>query len=169
MNKKNEKLYVDQVPTGLKVSVFLYDLQQQTKKLYNPAFILILRSLKLDEQLVMKKYAKFAVQSMTTTTKTSTEAKKQRFHRFPFNIYSPPVSQETVVDKFQLKDAKSEGLLQTKKENGQRKKPNEKEAQKKKTLNFTQRPITIQILQRQRRRRQKQKKMARLHQLKKNC
>ena len=32
---------------------------------------------------------------------------------------------------------KPEGLLQTVKENGQRKKPNEKKAQKKKTLNFT--------------------------------
>ena len=44
------------------------------------------------------------------------------------------------------------------KENGQRKKPNEKkEQQKKKTPNHTKRPITIQILQRQRRRRRKQK------------
>ena len=56
-----------------------------------------------------------------------------------------------------LKDGKPEGLLQTVKENDQRKKPNKKKAQKKKTLNFTERPITIQILQRQRRRRQKQK------------
>ena len=57
-----------------------------------------------------------------------------------------------------LKGVKPEGLLQTVKENGQRKKPNEKKAPKKKTLNFTERPITIQILQRERRRRQKQKK-----------
>ena len=34
--------------------------------IYNPAFILILRSLKLDEQLVMNKYAKVGVQSTTT-------------------------------------------------------------------------------------------------------
>ena len=66
INKENEELYVDKVPTGLKASVFLYDIQEQTKKLYNPAFILILRSLKVDEQLVMNKYAKVAVQSLTT-------------------------------------------------------------------------------------------------------
>ena len=48
-------------------------------------------------------------------------------------------------------------MLQTVKENGHRKKPNEKkEQQKKKTSSRTKRPITIQILQRQRRRRQKQ-------------
>ena len=66
INKENENLHVDKVRTDLKALVVLYDIQQQTKKLYNPAFILILRSLKLDEQLVMNKYAKFAVQSTTT-------------------------------------------------------------------------------------------------------
>ena len=75
INKDNEKIYVDEVPTGLKASVFLYDIQQQTKKLhYNPAFILILRSLKLDERLVMNKYAKVAVQS----TNTEQAQQKQR-------------------------------------------------------------------------------------------
>ena len=53
INKENEELYVDKVPTGLKASVFLYDLQQQIKKLYNTAFLLIFRSLNFDEQLVM--------------------------------------------------------------------------------------------------------------------
>ena len=38
INKDNEENYVDKVPTGLKASIFLYDIQQQTKKLYNPAF-----------------------------------------------------------------------------------------------------------------------------------
>ena len=65
INKENEELFVDKVLTGLKASVFLYGIQQQTKKLYNPAFILILRSLKLDEQLVLNKYANVAVQSTT--------------------------------------------------------------------------------------------------------
>ena len=65
VNKENEELYVDNVPTGLKASVSLYHIQQQTKKLYNPAFILIFRSLKLDEHLVMNKYTKVAVQSTT--------------------------------------------------------------------------------------------------------
>ena len=66
INKDNEEIYVDKVPTGLKASVFLYDIQQQTKIFYNPAFILILRSLKLDERLVMNKYAKVVVQSTNT-------------------------------------------------------------------------------------------------------
>ena len=77
INKDNEEIYVDKVPTGLKASVFLYDIQQQTKKLYNPAFILILRSLKLDERLVMIKYAKVAVQS----TNTEQAQQKQRSRR----------------------------------------------------------------------------------------
>ena len=55
INKEIKELYVDEFPTGLNASVFLNDIQQQTKKLYNPAFILILRSLKLDERLVMNK------------------------------------------------------------------------------------------------------------------
>ena len=74
INKDNEEIYVDKVPTVLKASVFLYDIQQQTKKLYNPAFILILRSLKLDERLVMNKYAKVEVQS----TNTEQAQQKQR-------------------------------------------------------------------------------------------
>ena len=32
INKDKEKIYVDKVPTRLKTSVFLYDIQQQTKK-----------------------------------------------------------------------------------------------------------------------------------------
>ena len=68
-----------------------------------------------------------------------------------------PKNHRQVLAQKALKDAKSEGLLQTVKENGQRKKPNEKKAQKKKTLNCSEGPITIQILQRQRRRRRKQK------------
>ena len=41
--KDNEKIYSDKVPTGLKASIILYDIQQKTKKLHNPAFMLILR------------------------------------------------------------------------------------------------------------------------------
>ena len=52
INKENEELYFDKVLTDLKASVLLYDIQQQIKKLYNPAFILILRLLKLDEHLL---------------------------------------------------------------------------------------------------------------------
>ena len=62
------------MPTGLKASVVLYVIQQQTKTFYNPAFILILRSIKFDERLVMNKYAKVAVQS----TNTEQAQQKQR-------------------------------------------------------------------------------------------
>ena len=56
--------------------------------------------------------------------------------------------------------------METVKEIGQQIKPSETR-KKTKTLNHTERLITIQILQRQRRRRRKQK-MTRLQQLKKN-
>ena len=45
-------IYVDKVPTGLKAAVFLYEIQQPTKKLHNPAFIIILTALNLNEKLV---------------------------------------------------------------------------------------------------------------------
>ena len=55
-------IYVDKVPTGLKAAVFLYDIQP-TKKLHNPAFINILTALNLNENLVINRNAKHAVQS----------------------------------------------------------------------------------------------------------
>ena len=58
IKKDNRELCVDKVPAGLESSVScLYDVEQQANKLYRPAFILILKSLKLDEQLAMNKYA----------------------------------------------------------------------------------------------------------------
>ena len=35
IDKDNEELYIDKNPTRLKASVFLYDIQQQTKKFTN--------------------------------------------------------------------------------------------------------------------------------------
>ena len=65
---------------------------------------------------------------------------------------------QQVLPQKAVRDAKPERLLQTVKDNRQRKKPNEKkEQQKKKTPSRTKSAITIQILQRQRIRRQKQK------------
>ena len=52
INHDNEVIYVDKVPTGLKSAVFLYDIQQPTKKLHNPAFIINLTALNLNEKLV---------------------------------------------------------------------------------------------------------------------
>ena len=63
INQDNEVIYVDKVPTGLKATIFLYDIQQPTKKLHNPAFINILTALNLNENLVINRNAKHAVQS----------------------------------------------------------------------------------------------------------
>ena len=63
INRDNEVIYVDKVPTGLKATIFLYDIQQPTKKLHNPAFINILTALNLNENLVINRNAKHAVQS----------------------------------------------------------------------------------------------------------
>ena len=56
-------MYVDKVPTRIKAAVFLYDIQQPTKKIHNPAFIIILIALNLNEKLVINRNAKHAVQS----------------------------------------------------------------------------------------------------------
>ena len=68
INKNDEMIYLDKVPTGIKASVFLYDIQQQNKKLQNPAFIMILSALNLNEQSVMNTYAKHAIKSAIATT-----------------------------------------------------------------------------------------------------
>ena len=63
INNDNEVIYVDKVPTGLKAAVFLYSIQQRTKNLHNPAFIIILFALKLNEKLVINQNANHAVHS----------------------------------------------------------------------------------------------------------
>ena len=63
INRDNEVIYVDEVPTRLKATIFLYDIKQPTKKLHNPAFINILTALNLNENLVINRNAKHAVQS----------------------------------------------------------------------------------------------------------
>ena len=64
---------------------------------------------------------------------SSTEPKKQKFHKLAFNISGHSFSWET-VSHLQLgknqKDAVSEGMLLTVKKNGQSKKPSEKEKKK---------------------------------------
>ena len=62
-NSMDETIYVDNVPTGLKAASFLYDIQQQTKILHIPGYIMILSALELTEESVINKYAKHAVQS----------------------------------------------------------------------------------------------------------
>ena len=63
INAMDETNYVENVPTGLKAASLLYDIQQQTKILHNPAYIMILSALELSEESVINKYAKHAVQS----------------------------------------------------------------------------------------------------------
>ena len=63
INAMDETIYVANVPTGLTAASFLYDIQQQTKILHNPAYIMILSALELNEESVFNKYAKHAVQS----------------------------------------------------------------------------------------------------------
>ena len=67
--------------------------------------------LKLDDQLVMNKYAKVAVQS-TTTEQAQQRQRIRNSTKSPLNIYSPLFSQETprqqVPAQKTLKDAKPE-------------------------------------------------------------
>ena len=63
INAMDKKYYVDNEPTGLKPASFLYYIQQQTKVLHNPAYLMILSALELTEESVINKYAKHAVQS----------------------------------------------------------------------------------------------------------
>ena len=73
INRDNEVIYVDKVPTGLKATIFLYDIQQPTKKLHNPAFINILTALNLNENLVINRNAKHAVQSASFNAQAKRE------------------------------------------------------------------------------------------------
>ena len=66
-------IYKDKVPTGLKAAVFLYDIQQPTKKLHNPGLIIILTALNLNEKLVINRNAKHAVQSASFTAQEKRE------------------------------------------------------------------------------------------------
>ena len=47
--------------TGLNIPIFLYDLQQPTKKLTNPDYFKILEALNIKEDLVINSNAKIAI------------------------------------------------------------------------------------------------------------
>ena len=119
---------------------------------------MILSLLKLDEQLVMNKFAKVAVQS--TNKKQAQKKQKAEVTQIPLQHLQSSFlrrNRQQVKGQKASKDVESDGLLQTVKEKRQRKKPNEKKEQKKKTLNRTEHPIIIQILQRQKRQRRNRK------------
>ena len=130
---------------------------KKTIKVYNSAFILLLRSLKVDKHLAMYKYAKVAVQA--TLMEQAYRSKEAEVPQVRLQNLQPSFLPKRSSSSKTLEDAESEGLLRKVKENGQHKKLNKREEKKKmkKILKRTERPITIQILQRQRRRIRKQK------------
>ena len=138
INKNDEMIYLDKVPTGIKASVFLYDKQQQNKKLQNPAFIMILSALNLNEQSVMNTYAKHAIKSAIATTAKIKSPTKQPTSVDSTN--SPSSSSKTVKKR---RGTKSTSLYQRGKKEDYPEDP--------------ERPITIRILRRQKRRRQKRR------------
>ena len=132
----------------------MYDIQQQTKNLHNPAFILILRSLQLVEQLVMNKYAKVAVQSMNK--ERAQQKQRSRDSTNSPSTHTAPLSPTSSGSKSIKRSIIRRAVAGSYRERAAQKPKENKEQQRKKTPNRTKRPITIQILQRQGRRRQKQ-------------
>ena len=62
---ENENFIVDGTATGINVPIFLYDLQQPTKKLSNPDYFKILEALNIKEDLVINSNAKTAIRKRT--------------------------------------------------------------------------------------------------------
>ena len=62
---KNENFIVDGTATGRIVPIFLYDLQQPTKKLNNADYFKILEPLNIKEDLVINSNDKIAIQKRT--------------------------------------------------------------------------------------------------------
>ena len=128
---------------GLKAAIFLYDIQQPAKKLLTTAFIIILTALNLNEILVINRNAKHAVQS------ASFNAQEKREPGPSITRSTSPTWQEKVVQT--LREIKNTN----EKVSAVLEKPETKNVKKsqKKALTHMERPITIQILQRQKRRR----------------
>ena len=145
-NRDNEVIYVDKVPTGLKATIFLYDIQQPTKKLHNPAFINILTALNLNEYLVINRNGntRFSQRLLTLKRNENSDSQEPAQRR--------PLGRKKVLQT--LREVKNTN----EKVSAVIEKPKTKNVKKsqKKALTHTERPITIQILQRQKRRRRKQ-------------
>ena len=62
---ENENFIVDGTATGINVPIFLYDMQQPTKKLSNPDYFKILEALNIKEDLVINSNAKTAIRKRT--------------------------------------------------------------------------------------------------------
>ena len=72
---EKENFIVDGTATGINVPIFLYDLQQPTKKINNPDYFKILEALNIKEDLVINNNAKIAIRKRTHRV---TKQKKQK-------------------------------------------------------------------------------------------
>ena len=75
---EKENFIVDGTATGINVSIFLYDLQQPTKKIDNPDYFKILEALNIKEDLVINSNAKIAIRKRTQRV-TKQKKKKKTF------------------------------------------------------------------------------------------
>ena len=75
---ENENFIVDGTATGINVPIFLYDLQQPTKKLSNPDYFKILEALNIKEDLAINSNAKTAIRKGTRRV-TKQKKEKQNF------------------------------------------------------------------------------------------
>ena len=73
---ENENFIVDGAETGINVPIFLYDLQQPTKKINNPDYFKILEALNIKEDLVINSNAKIAIRKRTHRVTKQKEKKK---------------------------------------------------------------------------------------------
>ena len=158
-NSDNEVIYVDKVPTGLKAAVFLYDIQQPTTKLNNPAVIIILTALKFNEKLVINRNAKHAVQSASFTAQEKQEPGPSRTR-----ATSPVLQGRSSSNLKRSKKQKRKSLSDNRKTRNQK-----REKSQKKVMTRTERPITIHIFINIRNDEGKNKTMGKLPRLKKNC
>ena len=115
INHDNEVTYVDKVPTRLKAAVFLYNIQQPTKKLHNPAFIIILAALNLNEKLVINRNAKHAVQSASFNAQEKREPGPSRIR-----ATSPDWQERSSANLKKSKQQKRESLSDNRKTQNQK-------------------------------------------------
>ena len=75
---EKENFIVDGTATGINVPIFLYDLQQPTRKINNPDYFKILEALNIKEDLVINSNAKIAIRKRTQRV-TKQKNKKKPF------------------------------------------------------------------------------------------
>ena len=73
---ENQNFIADGTATGINVPIFLYDLQQPTKKLSNPDYFKVLEALNIKEDLVINSNAKIAIRKRTHRVTTQKKEKE---------------------------------------------------------------------------------------------